>query len=62
VLFRSLTRSEAVRAAIDQVIHEVTAAPHLIDAEATRRVVRALSDAVLSEHDALQPIASHPVG
>jgi hypothetical protein len=58
----SLTRSEAVRAAIDQAIHEVTAFPHLIEAEATRSVVRALSDAVLSEHDALQPIASHPVG
>jgi hypothetical protein len=58
----SLSRSEAVRAAIDQAIHEVTAFPHLIEAEATRSVVRALSDAVLSEHDALQPIASHPVG
>lgn len=58
----SLTRSEAVREAIDQVIREVTASPHLIDAEATRSVVRALSDAVLSEHDVLQPIASHPVG
>lgn len=58
----SLTRSEAVRAAIDQVIREVTGLALQMEAVATQRVVRALSDAVLLEHDALQPIASHPVG
>ena len=58
----SLTRDEAVRAAIAKATFELAGTWAIFGDAETQKIVRALSDAVLAEHDALQPIASEPAG
>jgi len=59
----SLTRDEAVRAAIATTAESVSGdGPSRLDEVTAQWHVRRLTDAVLAEHDALQPIASEPAG
>lgn len=59
----SLTRDDAVKAAIATTAESV-AGDKLgrLNDVAVQTLVRRLTDAVLAEHDALQPIASEPAG
>lgn len=57
----SLTRDDAVRAAIATTAESVAGdGPSRLDDVTAQTLVRRLTDAVLAEHDALQPIASEP--
>jgi hypothetical protein len=57
----SLTRDEAVKTAIATTTIELAGQlPLIMDDANTQKIVRRLTDAVLAEHDALQPIASEP--
>jgi hypothetical protein len=61
----SLTRSEAVRVAIDGARLELELAadsPMHMHAVKTQSIVQRLTVEVLAEHDALQPITSEPAG
>ena len=59
----SLTRDDAVRAAIGTTARSVAGGgPSRLDDMLAQTLVRQLTDAVLAEHDALQPIASKPAG